>query len=188
MISTAPMLVPLMTRRTALQAALALATAAVRPTAALSDEALQPGSIHRHAVSLDGLFIDETIQLSGTLLDWLYAARHTLPVVGVRLDARSHESLQQALSSGRTFLGCSTGATLFCLERMAWEHRLRLTDRRTLPIAQLNLQTLRQTVATVVDERPSHVASPVTAVRTYRPSRTDGLLHIWLMNAMTVRT
>ena len=52
-----------------------------------------------------------------------------MPVVEVRLDAAGQAGLMRVLDKSHGIVGISSGATLFCLERIAWDHGFRLTGR-----------------------------------------------------------
>jgi hypothetical protein len=136
----------------------------------------------RDAPRIDALFIDETIELPRPMAAFASASRQSLPVVGLSLDAAAHAGLGRVLAASNALVGLSCGATLFCLERIAWDHGFRLVERRQ----QLSGNAADDTCLRAVCEYLGATASAAAGaearlVRSYRPSRADGLLHAWLM-------
>ncbi|MBB4199846.1 hypothetical protein GGD83_003670 [Rhodoblastus sphagnicola] len=108
---------------------------------------------------------------------FIESAARTLPVVGLQLDAAAYAKLIGVLGKSRAIVGISSGATLFCLERMAWDHGFRLTQRTDHCAGDACLED----VAAILSGARALAASPLILVRTYRPSRADGMLHAWVM-------
>ena len=171
----------MVTRRTALRTGLAFVSAALGSTAwpAASGTPVAP---RRAARPIDALLVDEDIGLAGTTAALIRSGLRTSPVVGVRLDAGGHAALKRLLGRSRTVAGISSGATLFCLERIAWDHGFRLVARSAWSAAGPGTQALALDVAAFLAgvHLPAEGQSP--AARAYRPSRDDGLLHAWLMH------
>jgi hypothetical protein len=161
------------TRRIVLGAGLAFSSLAC--TAAVG--AYSPSSRRRDAPAIDALLIDETIAMPRDIAVMITANRWNFPIFGIQLDAATQARLKPVLHESRTVAGISSGATLFCVERIAWDHGFRLlarSERRGDPnqYAQDVAEFLRGTVAT---------ASTSALARTYRPSRADATLHTWVM-------
>jgi hypothetical protein len=104
-----------------------------------------------------------------------------MPVIDLRFDAAAYAGLHQILATDSAIAGISSGAALFCLERIAWDHGFRLVgriERRADDIAHAGSpRDLAQFLGGLdaTSQRGSVTSSG------YRPSRTDGLLHAWAM-------
>jgi len=133
----------------------------------------------REAPAFDALLIDETIKLPCPMAAFIKASRQTLPVVGIQLDAAAHIGLVRVLNRSRAIVGITSGATLFCLERIAWDHGFRLT-RRSERCARGG-DAWRQDLAAYFSGAHPPASSPLPLVRAYRASRADGMLHTWVM-------
>lgn len=168
----------MMTRRTVLSAALALGSVAC--TAAF-DGCGPSARAHRQARPIDALLIDESIEMSRQLAAFIKASRRTLPVVGLQLDAAAQTGLRRFLDRSHAIVGISLGATLFCLERIAWDHGFRLTGRSQRCASDPGDEACRQDVAAYLSGMHPLAAIPSLSTRAYRPSRADGLLHVWVM-------
>jgi len=160
-----------MTRRKAIGAGLALASASAAGAGGLTA---------RGARSIDALLIDATIDMPGPLAAFAQRAGQGLPVIGLHLDAARQDALMRVLARSHAILGISSGATLFCLERMGWDHGFRLIGRRERPADGTRDDAFRRDLAALLAGAPSATApSPLT--RAYRPSRADATLHAWVM-------
>jgi hypothetical protein len=168
----------MMTRRTVLGAGLAFTAAASTSAFGAYDPTARRG---REARAIDALLIDETIEMPHQMSAFVEAGRRTLPVVGIQLDAASHAGLKGVLNKSQAIVGISSGATLFCLERIAWDHGLRLTERRQWCASDPGDDTCWQDVAAFLSGAHPLAASPSHLVRAYTPSRVDGTLHAWVM-------
>jgi hypothetical protein len=125
---------------------------------------------------IDAFLVDRTIPMPGRMASYVAARGRSMAVVGVDLDAAAHAPLMRVLADSSAIVGISSGATLFCLERLAWDHGFRLTQRLSRPIIGACWQDAESFLNG--DISPS---GPLSSVRTYSPSRTDGVLHSWLM-------
>ena len=173
---------PMMTRRTALAAALSFASMAV--VSAARSAAFDNTDARRRAATraIDALLVDETIELPGPMAAFVETRRRTLPVVGVRLDAAAHAGLKRVLGGSRAIVGVSSGATLFCLERIAWDHGFRLTGRSERSVTASGCDALRRDVDALLAGARLPATGPSPVVRAYRPSRVDGTLQAWVMH------
>jgi hypothetical protein len=168
----------MMTRRTVLGAGLTCTAMVCTASFGASD----PTALRRReARAVDALLIDETIEIPSQMSTFIEAGRRTLPVVGIRLDAASHAGLMRVLNESQAIVGISSGATLFCLERMARDHGFRLTERRQRCASDPGDDTCWKDMAALLIEADRRAAGHSPAVRDYRPSRTDGSLHVWAM-------
>jgi hypothetical protein len=166
----------MVTRRIVLGAGMAFMSLAC--TAGLG--AYTPIARRRNAQVIDALFIDAGIDMPCQLATFIKASRQTLPVVSIHLDAASHAGLKQVLDNSQAIVGISSGATLFCLERIAWDHGFRLTGRSQHCVGASD-QDARQDVTAFPSGAHPAAPSPSILARAYRPSRADGTLHIWVM-------
>jgi hypothetical protein len=172
------MVTPMMTRRTVLGAGAAL-TAMVCAAGFAAEGATVR---HRPAPrSIDALLVDETIAMPRRMVEFIRATRRTLPVVGVQLDAAAHVGLMRVLDTSRTVIGLSSGATLFCLERLGWDRGFRLTERNQWCASDLDDDAGLRAIAAFPGGTHSSGASAARLVHAYRPSRADGALHAWVM-------
>jgi len=171
----------MMTRRTVLGAGLALASAC---TAAFG-ECGASGRRHRERRSIDALLIDQSIEMPRQLPAFITACGRTLPVVGIRLDAAAHAGLRHVLDTSHAIVGISSGATLFCLERIAWNHGFRLTGRSQRCASDPGDNACWRDVTAYLSATHPLAAIPSLSTRAYRPSRADGLLHAWVMQKST---
>ena len=162
----------MMTRRMAIGSGLAVAGLCGSTTGTFA--AVTAG--RRRDLAIDALLLDQTLAMPETIAGFAAARAGTLRVMGIDLDARAHPALMRVLADSKAIAGFSSGATLFCLERLAWDHGLRLTRRRARPAAEISWQDL----AAALDDHAGVPSFP-EAIRRYAPSRADSLLHSWLM-------
>lgn len=165
----------MITRRLVLGTGLAFASVAATGFGATAQAA--PGGANQRPI--DALLVDETIAISPQMAAFVEASRRNLNVVGIKLDAGGQAGLMRVLSQSRAIVGVTSGATLFCLERMAWDRGFRLTGRSQQCSGGAGEEACRQDVAAFLSGM-----QPVAAAqsRTYRPSRADGTLHAWVMH------
>jgi hypothetical protein len=112
---------------------------------------------------------------------FLKTSRLALPVVGIQLDAAGHAGLMRVLDKTRALIGISSGATLFCLERVGWDHGFRLTARKQQFFSELDSVAAQQDFTAFMGGAHSAATTPSALTRAYRPSRTDETLHLWVM-------
>jgi hypothetical protein len=84
--------------------------------------------------------------------------------------------------------GISSGATLSCLERIAWDYGYRMTRRSehefvaTVASSLESDATVRVLADAIIRDRPETFAAAIApAGHAYRPSMTDDTLHAWIM-------
>jgi hypothetical protein len=168
----------MVTRRTVLGAGLAFASVAF--TAGFG--AYGPTARPRPEVrSIDVLLIDESIEMPRQMAAFIKASGRALPVVGIQLEAAAQAGLRRVLDKSHAVVGISSGATLFCLERIAWDHGFRLTGRTQRCASDPGDEACRQDVAAYLSGAHPPAASSSLLARAYRPSRADGMLHAWVM-------
>lgn len=169
----------MVTRRTAIATGLAAAALTCTPGPSA------PGPIargRRQAQSADALLIEENFEWPRQRAALIQAGGGPLPVLEVRLDAPGLVGLKRLLDKSHAIIGISCGATLFCVERIAWDHGFRLTDRSQHCARDPGHEACRQQVAEFLSGTEALTARASSLlVRTYRPSRTDGMLHTWLI-------
>jgi hypothetical protein len=164
----------MMTRRTAVGAGLAVAAVACAARLGAYEAAARRGQTR----SIDVLLIDETIEMPRQMAAFIEASRQRLPVLGIQLDAAAHAGLMRVLNSSRAIVGISSGATLFCLERLAWDHGFRLRGRSQWCASEPGDQAFGQDMAALL----SGASAAPLATCAYRPSRADATLHAWVMH------
>jgi hypothetical protein len=171
----------MVTRRVVIAAGLTFASIAC----AAGIGAYGPTTRRREARSIDALLIDETIELPRQMPAFIEATRRALPVIGIQLDAAAHAGLVGFLDRSCAIVGISSGATLFCLERIAWDHGFRLFGRSERCARDPGDDAWRHDVAAYFRGAHPPAASPLHRARAYRPSRADGILHTWIMQKTT---
>jgi len=85
------------------------------------------------------------------------------------------------MEDSHAIAGISSGAALFCLERIAWDHGFRLTGRIQRFANGLDGDTPWQDVAAFLRVVLPLAAGSSALARDYRPSRSDGIVHAWVM-------
>ncbi|WP_353228752.1 hypothetical protein [Novosphingobium sp.] len=163
-------------RRTVLASGAAFATVAIVHG---DDARAVTVSAETFARPIDALLIDATLALPGQLAALVQSRNPRLPRRTVRLDAADCDDLGRMLGQASAIIGISSGATLFCLERMAWDHGFRLTARSQR--ATSDVAVLHDLAALVDGNLPASAGTPAQ-FRAYRPARGDGLIHLWAMH------
>lgn len=168
----------MMTRRTAIGAGVAFAAVAC----ASSFGAIGPVAYQRRRVrSIDALLIDDNIAMPRQMAAFVETNRRVLPIVGIQLDASGQAGLMRVLAKAQNIVGFSSGATLFCVERIAWDQGFRLMARSQRCASEPEAHACRQDVFAYLCGAHNFSASPALPAGAYRPSRADGMLHSWLM-------
>lgn len=134
-----------------------------------------------HPQPIGALLVDKSIPMSPQLSAYIDARRQMLPVVAIDLDAAGYSGLMALLDKSHALAGISSGATLFCLERLAWNHGYRLTGRTQQCLSALNDQACQQDLAAFLLAAHSPDARPSSGTTSYRPSHSDDTLHVWVM-------
>ena len=168
----------MVTRRTVLGAGLVLASMACSTAIGADDTTTRR---RREARSIDALLIDETIVMPRPITAYARRSARNLPVIGIQLDAAGYTRLIRVLDRSGALVGISSGATLFCLERMAWDRGFRLTERTERHAGDAGASALRQDVAAYLEGEVTSTASALRLAGTYRPSRADAMLHAWVL-------
>jgi hypothetical protein len=177
----------MVTRREVLGAGLAFASvsAAIGLNSAGSVRAVkdQTGLPVVGAMVLDG-----RLGISAMLADLLHNRKPDLPFLTIGLDSFTSIELKPIFNSALMIAGISSGATLFCLERIAWDYRYRITRRSehefkaTAANATDNDATVVALADAIISNKPETFAAAIApASRAYRPSMTDDTLHAWIM-------
>jgi hypothetical protein len=165
------------TRRTVLGTGLALASLFSVDGSAAS---VLGARGRRTSRMIDALLVDQTIGMPRAVAAFADANRRTLPVVGIGFDATAQAALTRTLRDNHVIAGISSGATLFCLERMAWDEGLRLAGRNQIRSSALGDASLDDVAAFLTGANPAGAVAG-KLVREYRPSRADGTLHAWIL-------
>jgi hypothetical protein len=140
-----------------------------------------PSPRRREACAIDALLIDETIVMPRPLTAYAQRGARSLPVIGIQLDAAGYAAMIRVLDRSQALAGISSGATLFCVERIAWDRGFRLAGRSERHAGEAGAHALRQDVATYLKGEMPPTASTLRGARSYRPSRTDATLHAWVL-------
>jgi hypothetical protein len=168
----------MITRRSVLGAGLAFASmaysAGLRAFAHTSSRNLGPQPS-------DVLLLDSDIELPDQLAVFLNGRHTKSTVIPLHLDAASHAGLMRVLNDNHAIIGISSGATLFCLERLAWDHGFRMTGRTQACVSAFGDKACHGDMKAFIDGARSSAAGTTSIAQTYRPSRADGLLHAWAM-------
>ena len=163
------------TRREVLGAGLALASMPV--TAGLRS------AFPAAAALPDAIVLDEALDISAPLAELLGRRKPALPLLSLRLDSFASIQLRQLFAGGWTIAGLSSGATLFCLERIAWDHGYRLS-RHSERASTFNAD-MPALADAIMGSEPDRFAATISRVsHAYRPSMTDGAVHAWMMQTM----
>ena len=168
----------MVTRRTVVGAGLAFASVACATGVGVQGPTVR---LRREARSIDALLVDQDIEMPRQMAAFIKASIRSLPVVAIQLDAAAHAGLRRILENSLAIVGISSGATLFCLERIGWDHGFRLTRRSQRCAGDAGADACREDVVAYLSGVHPPAASPSLLARAYRPSRTDGLLHVWIM-------
>jgi hypothetical protein len=136
---------------------------------------------------LGALMLDERLGVSKTLVAHLRNRNPGLPFLTIRLDSPALTKLKQVFERSQMVAGISCGATLFCLERIAWDHGYRIARRSehefNAKVARTseNNATVLALADAIIANRPESSTAISLAGRTYRPSGRDHTLHAWVM-------
>jgi len=176
----------MVTRREVLGAGVALASisSAIGLNSAYGASAVKD---HTGLPKVDTLVLDEGLGVSTTVADVLHHRTPDLSLFTLGLDAVTSIRLKHLFNSAQVIAGISSGATLFCLERIAWDYGYRITRRSEHEFsAKANALENDATVLALADKiisnKPESFAAAIApTTRAYRPSRTDDTLHAWIM-------
>lgn len=162
------------TRRAALGTGLAFASvASAISTCAFGQTA---GSANGQQ-TIDAMLVDSSITMPSRIASFVQARRQTMPVIDIQLDAAMHTELKRVLAESHAIIGISSGATLFCIERIAWDHGFRLTRRNQRFACDLGSDACTLDVLDFLNDAPAAAMNAIPSA--YRPSRADGMLHVW---------
>jgi hypothetical protein len=168
----------MITRRTALGAGLAFVSLI---HASGSGASVYSARRRLGPLSPDVLLLDSNIALPEQLAAFVEGRSPKLTIVPLHLDAASHPGLMRLLNDNHAIIGISSGATLFCLERLAWDHGFRMTGRTQACADAFGDKACQQDIASFLGGAHSPSAAALPLVKSYRPSRADGVLHAWSM-------
>lgn len=172
------MIAPMITRRETLGGGLAAVAAMAAPMLAATPASAAPGV---DALRLDALLVDDAIHLPAAITALVEVLQPATTIVPLRLDAAGLADVARVLRRGAVVAGISSGASLFCLERIAWDSGFRLASRRAVSATGATFEDCRRELAPVLQGQVS-TAGNLAAIRHYAPSRTDGVVHVWLLH------
>lgn len=130
---------------------------------------------------IDALLVDKNVEMPRQIAAYIGARSQILPVFAIALDAAGYSGLMQLFNKSQAIAGISSGATLFCLERLAWNHGYRLTGRSQQCLSALNGQLCQKDVAAFLTTAHSPALPHSRGLSSFRPSQADDTLHIWVM-------
>lgn len=162
----------LVTRRSAIVGGLAAASMATGAGAAICRKQQSPFQV---------LLFEEEVTLPDHLTAFAGLQARTMPVEVLRLDASGYAGINRILALNSSVLGISSGATLFCLERMGWDHGFRLMARSEHCVGNRDSEACRRELAAFLGAAEGPGARSHPSVRSYQPRRTDGAVHVWAM-------
>jgi hypothetical protein len=166
----------MMTRRTVLGIGMTVASSAL--ATGFKAYAAPPTILPK---PVDALLVDKNVQLPRPIAAYINARRRLLPVVAIDLDAAGYSGLMNVLTKSDAVAGISSGATLFCLERLAWDYGYRLTGRTPRCLSAIDEQSCSQDIAAFLTAAHSMAVRASPETRAYRPSHSDDTLHSWVM-------
>jgi hypothetical protein len=177
----------MLTRREVLGAALVFATVsgAIGLNSACRVRAVKdPTALPK----VGAMVLDEDLAVSTTLVDFLRNRNPDLSFRTIGLDSFASIELKHLFNSAQMIAGISSGATLFCLERIAWDYGYRITRRSEHEFnakaanALENDATVVALAEKIISNKPESFAAGIAPTsRGYRPSRADDTLHVWIM-------
>lgn len=170
------MITQAITRRAALGGGLAFAS--VAGTISVAAGGKTAPSLHGPQ-RIDAMLVDSSIAMPSRVKSFVEARRQTMRVIDIQLDAATHAELKRVFAESRVIVGVSSGATLFCVERIAWDHGFRLTRRHERPACDLKSDACTQDDLEYLNG--AHPTAMRSATHGYRPSRADAMLHAWTM-------
>jgi len=134
------------------------------------------------------LILDEGISVSTKLVASLRTRTPNLELLTSGLDSFTSIELKRIFNSGVTIAGISSGATLFCLERIAWDYGYRITRRseHEFNVGIVDAHGMDSMILalanSIMSNKPEFLAAAsATSNRAYRPSRSDDTLHAWIV-------
>lgn len=174
----------MVTRREVLGAGLALTAI----SSAIGSYSVTAVEEHSGIPKAATLVLDESLGVSTALVDFLHNRKPDLSLLTIRLDSFASTELKPLLNSARMIAGISSGATLFCLERIAWDYGYRVTRRSEHKFkaqtvgARKNDEAFLAIAHAIISNQPESFAAAIApSSRGYRPSMTDDTLHAWIM-------
>ncbi len=168
----------MMTRRETLGAGLVAVAAVVSPVLAAMPASAAPGVA---PLRLDALLLDGGIALPTPVAALVEAHGPTTTIAPLRLDAAGFADVARLLRRSTVVAGISSGASLFCLERIAWDSGFRLTSHIALSATDATFDECRRELAPMLRGQVP-AAGDRAAIRHYAPSRTDGIVHLWMLH------
>ena len=169
------MMAPRLTRRAALGTGLAFTSVVCAGNAGAQGGV----STINSEQGFDALFVDATITMPTHLAAFIEASNASVPVVAINLDAAGFAQLGEVLHKSLAILGVSSGATLFCIEHIAHDHGFRLTRRGQRCASDFGDAACHAGALAFLGGADS--AARLAPLCAYRPSRSDGLLHAWVL-------
>lgn len=130
----------------------------------------------------DALVVDDSMVLPDSVASLVEAGSSTLPLFRLRLDAPGLADLAGTLNRSVVLAGISSGASLFCLERIARDSGYRLIARQQ---HRADAASCRHELTALLLGRTQAPADGAS-LRAYAPSRADGAVHTWLLAKVQV--
>jgi hypothetical protein len=127
------------------------------------------------------LLIDETVTLPDRLAAFVADWRRLQPVSPLSLDASGYNALRRTMAEYSQIIGIGSGATLFCVERIAWDCGLRIAWRSQHGCNQAGDSAGIRELAAALDGACPAPTGQLAALATLQPAHGDGTLHIWTL-------
>ena len=179
----------MITRREILTAGAIFGSLLPTTTAAFFDDANLAATSSEHTTPsppISAFLMDDEVEASARFAKVLRVKLQGVTVLPATLDSKFYSELNVLLSSHRLIGGITTGAALFCLERIAWNRGLRLVWRRNFLHEATGHSTIPFAVLTRSFSGDSQALTPSNPIRSYRPSRSDQLVHAWILGPKRV--
>ena len=181
----------MLTRREVLTAGALFGSLVPLTTLALFDDAKSEATSFADTMALppiSALLTDYEVDESSRCAQDLRTQLQGITILPATLDAKFYGELNMLFRSHRSIGGITTGAALFCLERIAWDHGLRLAWRRSFTLAATGHDALPFPMLARSFTGDSRALTPSNPIRGYRNSRSDRLIHAWILNPKPAST
>lgn len=129
---------------------------------------------------VDALLVSESIVLPAGLRLTATGSGRTLPVIPVGLTHAQYGDLRRVLARYDAVAGLSSGAELFCIERIGWNYGMRLMQLHSREASSGDPLGNARAAMQLLGRVESQVG-PIARPANYRPSQADGLVHAWIL-------
>jgi hypothetical protein len=179
----------MVTRREILTAGAIFGSLLPITTVAFFDDANSQATSSQHTISsapISAFLMDDEVEESARFAKALRTKLQRIIVLPATLDSKFYSELNVLFSSRHLIGGITTGAALFCLERIAWNRGLRLVWRRNFSREATGQGTIPFAMLARSLSGDSRALTPSNPIRSYRPSRSEQLVHAWILSPKPV--